>query len=73
MMILKFMHTNSIIWHIGESIPIVHPDSIVYVSADGDELNFVRSEFTNLRDRPAAGKITFFGYDAKTIVANLEG
>jgi len=56
-------------WHIGKPEPTISHE-ILYVCADGDELEKIRAEITGI---PMSTKrvVTWFGDDARFIVANL--
>lgn len=63
-------------WNNGEPKPIKHNQvvDVVEVFASGDELKFIRLAFTGIPDCPMLREdlgITWFGDDAKFIVAHL--
>ena len=63
-------------WHVGGSHPFGADNysaitDIAHVQADGDELEFVNTSFTNLRTRQNKRVVRFYGDDAKTIAGNL--
>ena len=67
-------------WHVGEPSPtspyiyggFKYFPNVICVQADGDELDFINTSFTNLRTRQNKRVVHFFGDDAKTIVGHLD-
>ncbi len=63
---------GSLEWHIGEPIAIdLDFENVQFVQADGEELEYIRRNFSNLPMATNKHAPRWFGDLAKLIVANL--
>lgn len=60
-------------WHLGESVPNNSPDMVREIQADGDELAYIKRNFTNIPYHNYRPVITWYGEMAQFIFANLSG
>lgn len=59
-------------WHIGQKPPkISETDAIQLVSADGDELDYIKRSFTNIMMQDKKVIVEWTGETAKFIALNL--
>lgn len=58
-------------WHIGESTKVTYCDVIVAVQADGEELDYIRNNFSNLPMREGHHAVVWEGELATFIARNL--
>lgn len=67
----KYGNTSWVQWHVHCPKPSVYIEDVVEVVADGDELNKVYFEIQGIPVAPKFPVVTWFGDDARFIVANL--
>ena len=74
MLAIVFNDKKDRVWHIGNTLNITSDeiDSLVFIQADGHELDHIKSMFANPDNIFPKGRvIKLYGDLAKTIVANL--
>lgn len=62
-------------WHVGSGPvrDIVHPDNVISIQADGDELDLICERFGVAAIRPRGSNVVrWYGDTAKFIVGNLD-
>lgn len=62
---------KDVVWHIGEKIAPIPSELIYSVQADGDELDWIKSNFNNLPQHKSKHVQTWHGDLARFIVACL--
>lgn len=59
-------------WHVGDRAPNLSPDVVMEIQADGDELEYIKRNFTNVPFHNSRRVMYWFGEMAQFIFANLD-
>ena len=73
MLYIKFNNGSDREWHVGRGNKEIKKYSVEVssIQADGDELEHIEDKFNNIPTVKSERVVTWFGDDAKFIVANL--
>ncbi|KKN81554.1 hypothetical protein LCGC14_0318130 [marine sediment metagenome] len=72
MLCIKFIRSDKIFeWHVREGRPGVNLEQVDEIQADGDELEYIKTNFTNLPMAPLKKVVRWRGEHARFILNHL--